>query len=205
MGSVPKDEAGVGSATSDTSLQVGGALGVAVLGTALNLRYQHLMSVLIGHHAMPPAIHDGILGSLGGALQVAARIPGPTGTALAEAARQSFVSGMDLALLIACIVVAAAACLVLLALPQRPPPPATPRQHPTGQPHTATLPAAYPTLPVLRPPTPSPGASRSRTSRTAVPPARRAVGQGPRPAIKPTESEVSGRLRWSRWPDRRSG
>jgi EmrB/QacA subfamily drug resistance transporter len=170
MGSVPRDEAGVGSATSDTSLQVGGALGVAVLGTALNLRYQHLMTALIGHHAIPAAIHDVILGSLGGALQVAARLPGPTGTALADAARQSFVSGMDLALLIACIVVAAAACVVMLALPQRPPPPPTPRQHPTGRPHTVTPPAAYPTLPVPRPPTPSPDPSRSRTSLTAVPP-----------------------------------
>jgi hypothetical protein len=144
MGSVPKDEAGVGSATSDTSLQVGGALGVAVLGTALNLRYQHLMTALIVHHAMPPAIHDVILGSLGGALQVAARIPGPTGTALADAARQSFVSGMDLALLIACIVVAAAACVVLLALPQRPSPPGTPRKYPADRPHTVTPPAAHP-------------------------------------------------------------
>jgi EmrB/QacA subfamily drug resistance transporter len=130
MGSVPTQEAGVGSATSDTSLQVGGALGVAVLGTALNLRYQHLISALIAHHAMPPAVHDVILGSLGGALEVAARLPGPTGAALAEAARQSFVSGMDLGLLIASIVVAAAACLVMLALPQRPPPPAAPAQPP---------------------------------------------------------------------------
>jgi MFS family permease len=131
MGSVPTEEAGVGSATSDTSLQVGGALGVAVLGTALNLRYQHLLSALISHHTMPPAIHDIILGSLGGALHVATRLPGPTGTALADAARRSFVSGMDLGLLIASIVVAAAACVVLLALPQRPPPPATPTQPPS--------------------------------------------------------------------------
>ena len=130
MGSVPKDEAGVGSATSDTSLQVGGALGVAVLGTALNLRYQHLIAALIGHHALPPAIHDAILGSLGGALEAAARIPGPAGAALAEAARQSFVSGMNLGLLIASIVVAAAACVVLIALPQRPAPPATPTRAP---------------------------------------------------------------------------
>jgi hypothetical protein len=151
MGSVPKDEAGVGSATSDTSLQVGGALGVAVLGTALNLQYQQLMSALIGHHAMPPAIHDLILGSLGGALQVAARIPGPAGTALAHAARQSFVSGMDLALLIACIVVAAAAGVVLLALPQRPPPPPPPRKHPAGAPHMVTPPAARLPLPVPPP------------------------------------------------------
>ena len=126
MGSVPTDEAGVGSATSDTSMQAGGALGVAVLGTALNVRYQHLMTALISGHTTPPAIRDAILGSLGGALQVAARIPGPTGTALADAARRSFVSGMDLGLLIAAIVVAAAACVVLLALPQRPSPPGTP-------------------------------------------------------------------------------
>ena len=138
MGSVPKDEAGVGSATSDTSMQVGGALGVAVLGTALNLRYQHLMMALISHHTVPPAILDVILGSLGGALQVAARIPGPTGAALADAARRSFVSGMDLGLLIAAIVVAAAAALVLLALPQRPhhqePHPSTPPAGPAREP-----------------------------------------------------------------------
>ena len=130
MGSVPKDEAGVGSATSDTSMQVGGALGVAVLGTALNLRYQHLITAADQppHRAAgDPRRH---LGSLGGALQVAARIPGPTGTALADAARRSFVSGMDLGLLIAAIVVAAAAALVLLALPQHPPPPGTPTQAP---------------------------------------------------------------------------
>jgi hypothetical protein len=169
MGSVPQHEAGVGSATSDTSMQVGGALGVAVLGTALNLHYQHLMSALIGQHALPAAIHDVILGSLGGALQVAARIPGPEGTALAVAARQSFVSGMDLALLIACIVVAAAACLVPLALPQRPPPPPTPGQHPAGRPHTATPPAARPPLPAPRPTMPSPGPGPPRTRPAAVP------------------------------------
>jgi hypothetical protein len=122
MGSVPRDEAGVGSATSDASMQVGAALGVAVLGTALNLRYQHLMSALIGHHAVPPVVSEIILGSLGGALQVAARIPGPAGTALADGARRSFVSGMDLGLLVATIVVVAAASVVLLALPQRPSP-----------------------------------------------------------------------------------
>jgi len=138
MGSVPKDEAGVGSATSDTSIQVGGALGVAVLGTALNLRYQHLMTAMISHHTVPSAIRDVILGSLGGALQVAARIPGPTGAALADAARRSFVSGMDLGLLIAAIVVAAAACVVLLALPQRPHHQEPPRQARTRGPATGT-------------------------------------------------------------------
>ena len=39
MGSVPVDEAGVGSAMNDTNRQIGGALGVAILGTLLNSSY----------------------------------------------------------------------------------------------------------------------------------------------------------------------
>ena len=53
MGSVPKPDAGVGSATSDTSMQLGGALGVAVLGTALNFRYQSFMTPLLVHQTIP--------------------------------------------------------------------------------------------------------------------------------------------------------
>jgi len=190
MGSVPKHEAGVGSATSDTSMQVGGALGVAVLGTALNLRYQHLMTALISHHAVPPAIRDVILGSLGGALQVAARIPGPTGAALAGAARQSFVSGMDLGLLIACIVVAAAACVVLLALPQRPPPPRTPRQPPAGSPHTVTPPAARPPLPVSARQCPVQALAHPAHAPLPSLPCR-ATGQGPSPPETPGTTAVA--------------
>ena len=68
LGSVPREEAGVGSATSDTALQLGGALGVAVLGTALNIRYQGRMTPLLAHQHIPDAIHNLILGSVGGAL-----------------------------------------------------------------------------------------------------------------------------------------
>src|ERR1700683_4036376 len=54
MGSLPIADAGVGSATSDTSMQLGGALGVAVLGTALNIRYQNLLTPLLAHQEIPP-------------------------------------------------------------------------------------------------------------------------------------------------------
>ena len=53
MGSLPTADAGVGSATSDTSMQLGGALGVAVLGTALNIRYQNFMTPLLAHQQIP--------------------------------------------------------------------------------------------------------------------------------------------------------
>jgi EmrB/QacA subfamily drug resistance transporter len=119
MGSLPKEEAGVGSATSDTAMQVGGALGVGILGTALNLRYQHLMTSAIAHAGAPAAVQRIIGSSLGAALAVAQRAPRSEGVPLARVARLSFVSGMDLALVVAAVVVGAAAIVVLALLPNR--------------------------------------------------------------------------------------
>src|ERR1035441_9908005 len=71
MGSLPIEEAGVGSATNDVSMQVGAALGVGVLGTALNLRYQHLMTHAVVHAGVPSSVQKLIESSLGAALAVA--------------------------------------------------------------------------------------------------------------------------------------
>jgi hypothetical protein len=119
MGSLPRREAGVGSATSDTAMQVGGALGVGVLGTALNLRYAHLMSTAVRHQSVPASVQRLIEGSLGAATAVARRAPAKLGAELAMVARRSFVSGMDEALIIACVVVALAGVLVAVLLPNR--------------------------------------------------------------------------------------
>ncbi len=123
LGSLPRDEAGVGSASSDTSMQFGGALGVAVLGTALNIRYQNVMAPLLAHRHIPASVTTVILGSLGGALAVAERVPDKLGVTLAESARRAFVSGMDLGLIVAAVVVGVAGVVVLAVLPNRPPPP----------------------------------------------------------------------------------
>jgi hypothetical protein len=117
MGSLPIAEAGVGSATNDTAMQIGGALGVGVLGTALTLRYQHLIAPVVAHAGVPASIQRLIESSVGTALAVAQRAPAEQSKALAVLARQSFVSGMDLALVIATVVVALAAVLVVLLLP----------------------------------------------------------------------------------------
>jgi len=117
MGSLPIEEAGVGSATNDTAMQIGGALGVGVLGTALTLRYQHLVAPAVAHAGVPAAVQKLIESSLGAALAVAQHAPGRQGKALAVLARHAFVSGMDLALVIATVVVAVAAVLVVILLP----------------------------------------------------------------------------------------
>jgi EmrB/QacA subfamily drug resistance transporter len=119
MGSLPKRHAGVGSATNDAAMQVGGALGVGVLGTVLNLRYQHVMTRAIAHVGIPTSIQRLIDSSVGAALAVAQRAPKQQGEELASLARRAFVSGMDEALVIATFVICAAALVVLALLPNR--------------------------------------------------------------------------------------
>src|SRR5512141_1516685 len=54
MGSLPREKAGVGSAMNDTTRQVGGSVGVAVLGSILSSRYgPHLASALAGKVPAP--------------------------------------------------------------------------------------------------------------------------------------------------------
>jgi len=119
MGSLPRTQAGSGAATNSTALQLGGALGVGVLGSLLASRYQGRMHLALAHQHVPASILGVINGSLGGALEVARHVGGTSGIALAEVARRSFVSGMDLAMTIGAVAVAAGAMVVLAVLPSR--------------------------------------------------------------------------------------
>jgi EmrB/QacA subfamily drug resistance transporter len=123
MGSVPIDLSGVGSATNSTALQIGSALGVAVLGSLLNTRYQADIARLLGHYSLPTSIAKTSEGSLGGALEVARRIGGNLGAQLGTTARQSFISGMTFAVTVGAIIAGAAACVVMVLLPARAPKP----------------------------------------------------------------------------------
>jgi DHA2 family multidrug resistance protein-like MFS transporter len=77
-------------------MQMGGALGVGILGTVLSLRYQGRVSGLIVGHRVPASVARVVTGSLGGALAVAQHVPGRAGTALADGGKSAFVSGMDI-------------------------------------------------------------------------------------------------------------
>ncbi len=119
MGSLPPEQAGVGSGTNGAALQLGGGLGVGVLGSLLNTRYQDHLRPVLAHYPMPKSVLHSITGSLGGALSVAQSVGGTLGRELADFARASFVEGMDLAVAVAGIVVAVAALAVLAFLPNR--------------------------------------------------------------------------------------
>ncbi len=109
----------MGSASNAVALQVGGALGVAVIGSVLSTRYQdHMATALAGRHLPTPAT-QAILGSLGGALAVAADAGGAAGALLAHAARAAFMSGNQIALAVGAAVALAGVVLVLARLPLR--------------------------------------------------------------------------------------
>ena len=119
MGSLPVDQAGVGAATNGAALQTGGALGVGVLGSLLNTRYQNRLAPVLAHYKMPASILHLITSSLGGALAVSQKIGGVLGPELANFARRSFVSGLDLAVSVGAVVVGTAGLVVLVVLPNR--------------------------------------------------------------------------------------
>jgi predicted MFS family arabinose efflux permease len=96
MAALPKTKAGVGSAINDTVRQVGGALGVAVLGSLLSSGYAARLGDVIHGTPVPAAAKEGI----GPALAVASHLPNRAGTALIDTARRAFVHGMDLTVLV---------------------------------------------------------------------------------------------------------
>ena len=117
MGSVPAAKAGVGSAVNDTVREVGGALGVAVLGSVLASRYGGAIASTTA--SLPPEAAHTAGDSLGGAMLVAHQVGGPGGTAILEAARAAYVDGLGVALTVAAVVAAVGAAVAAIWLPAR--------------------------------------------------------------------------------------
>ncbi len=120
ISSVPRAETGVGSATNGTFMQIGGAMGVAVIGSLLSSRYQSRMGEALAPYHLPAGIHHTILDSIGGALAVAERTGGVVGHLLIGAARSAFISGSDLGMVVAAAVAFFGCLIALVALPSRP-------------------------------------------------------------------------------------
>jgi EmrB/QacA subfamily drug resistance transporter len=118
MGSVPKSKAGVGSAMNDTTREVGGALGVAVLGSVLSTGFSSSMSDKIGNR-MPEPAKELAKDSIGSAYAVAERTGGRGAGQLLEAARASFLDGMHTSVLVAIGVLLVGAVLTWRFLPAR--------------------------------------------------------------------------------------
>jgi EmrB/QacA subfamily drug resistance transporter len=117
MGALPAAQAGVGSAVNDTTRELGGVLGVAVLGSIASSVYAHRVADAIA--PLPHGAADTARASLGGALSVAHQIGGPTGGHIADAAREAFVQGASKGLIVAVAAAAIGALAALRYLPAR--------------------------------------------------------------------------------------
>ena len=113
LGALPAERAGAGSGLMQTMRQVGGTIGVAVLGTVLSSGYRDRART--GH--LPAALADAVHDSVAAAMAVAGRLHD---TGLAQVVRAAFVHGMDLTLIVSGAVVAVGAVLAALFLPRRP-------------------------------------------------------------------------------------
>ncbi|TDB90168.1 MFS transporter [Actinomadura sp. KC216] len=107
LASVPKQRSGAASAIAETATELGGALGMAILGSVLTAVYRNVLDLPAGVPA-PAAAAAG--DSLGAALQAAAQLPGALAAQVAAAARDAFVDGMHAAL------VCSAGCAALVAV-----------------------------------------------------------------------------------------
>jgi DHA2 family multidrug resistance protein-like MFS transporter len=115
IGSAPPEKAGAASAMSETSAELGGALGIAVLGSIATAVYRGAMASAVPA-GIPVDVAAATRDTLGGAAAMAERLPGPAGLALLDAAREAFTTGVIVTAGIAAAVAVAAAlaCSLLL-------------------------------------------------------------------------------------------
>src|SRR4029079_1068764 len=120
MGSLPRAKAGVGSAMNDTTRQVGGAVGVALLGSILASAFRPRVQDLL-HGKVPGNLLGKAEDSLGSALGVARDVPAakPFAGQIVDAAQHSFVTGMHAAVLVAAAIAFVGAIGVVKWLPAR--------------------------------------------------------------------------------------
>ncbi len=116
MSTLPREKAGVGSAVSNTIRQVGGALGVAILGSVLSAIYRSRIDTHLT--GLPSGARDTAKESISGAYAVASQLGAP-GRSLIGASNDAFVSAMHWSAVGSAIVAVLGIVAVLLWLPSR--------------------------------------------------------------------------------------
>jgi hypothetical protein len=118
MGSLPREKAGVGSAVNDTTRQVGGALGVAIIGSAVSSVYASRIASLSGRFGLDATTSEAAQSSLGSAQRIGAGL-GAQASAFIEEANKIFVDAMAIGMRVSILVVAVAFVMAWKFLPAR--------------------------------------------------------------------------------------
>ena len=118
MDSIPHDKAGVGSATNDASREVGGAFGIAIVGSVVNEIYQSEMEVPVGLEVDPEVVSESFPAAIRIGNELLA-MGDEMGQELIVNAEFAFVEGMTGAAAISAIAAIINAILVKLYMPNR--------------------------------------------------------------------------------------
>jgi MFS transporter, DHA2 family, multidrug resistance protein len=147
VSSAPPERAGAASGISETGAELGGALGIAILGSIGVAVYRSQLADTLPA-GLPSQAATIARDTLGGAVGVATGLPEPIGTALQAAARQAFTQGMQLSVTLSAAVAVAIAVLATVLLRAVP---ATAQAQPDQPPATTAEP-----VPIAQPQEPEP-------------------------------------------------
>jgi MFS transporter, DHA2 family, multidrug resistance protein len=109
MGSLPPERANTGSAVNDTARELGGALGIAVVGSVMSSLYSTQVAKALPD-ALPASVVAAARDSLGAAVQIGA---------VADPAREAFVHAMSRASMLAGLAALLGAIVAWRYLPAR--------------------------------------------------------------------------------------
>ena len=115
VGSAPPERAGAASAISETTGELGGALGIAVLGSIGTSIYRTELARAIPA-GIPPDAQQAAIESLGGAKSLVEYLPNGLGSVLFDLALGSFMQGLQFTVIISTAVAAVTAALVFVKL-----------------------------------------------------------------------------------------
>jgi len=114
MSVLPPEQTGVGSAMNDTVQELGGSLGVAVIGSIVSASFRHG----VDSSSLPAAIRSSARSSIAAADATAGH-SGALGAQVIETAHQSFTHAMTVGFTVAGITALVGAAIVAIALPAR--------------------------------------------------------------------------------------
>jgi len=115
VGSAPPERAGAASGISETGSELGGALGIAILGSIGVAIYRAGLADSLPA-GVPAQASAAARDTLGGAVAVARQLPAETGAPLLAAARQAFTTGLQVTAGISAVVAIAIAVLATVML-----------------------------------------------------------------------------------------
>jgi DHA2 family multidrug resistance protein-like MFS transporter len=115
VGSAPPEQAGAASGISETGAELGGALGISILGSIGVALYRHEMARDLPA-GVPADLAAVARDTLGAAVGIASELPAELGAALLTVARAAFVDGMQIAAAISAVVAVGVALVAVTVL-----------------------------------------------------------------------------------------